>query len=70
MIGNLVWRPLIRFEMEVNPMLRGDSGRNVPLIKEIVGLHVLDHTIKCQATGCPAKLFTLLFFGFFSFPGL
>ena len=29
MIGNIVYGPLIRLEMEVNPTRHGDSGRNV-----------------------------------------
>ena len=31
MIGNIVYGPLIRFEIEVNPILHGGSGGNVPL---------------------------------------
>ena len=30
MIGNRVYGPLISFEIEVNPIPHGGSGRNVP----------------------------------------
>ena len=36
MIGNWVYGPLIRFEIEVNPIPHGGSGRNVPPYQEIV----------------------------------
>ena len=36
MIGNRVYGPLISFEIEVNPIPHGGSGRNVPPYQEIV----------------------------------
>ena len=38
MIGNRVYGPLISFEIEVNPIPHGGSGRNVPPYQEIVCL--------------------------------
>ena len=35
MIGNRVYRPLISFEIEVNPIPHGGSGRNVPPYQEL-----------------------------------
>ena len=52
MIGNRVYGPLISFEIEVNPIPHGGSGRNVPPYQEIVCLYVffiLDPVIYCSA---------------------
>ena len=39
MIGNRVYGPLISFEIEVNPIPHGGSGRNMPPYREIVCLY-------------------------------
>ena len=53
MIGNRVYGPLISFEIEVNPIPHGGSGRNVPPYQEIVCLHVFcfisEPSIYCSA---------------------